>query len=60
MKSASWATSSEAAAFAPVPHHHGLDAWAVKPEKLLKSHRAAIPRYPLEKIIHKEINGKTA
>jgi hypothetical protein len=44
----------------PLPHHHGLDAWAVKPEKLLEGLRVAIRRYLLEKIIHKEINGNTA
>jgi hypothetical protein len=43
----------------PLPHHHGLDAWAVKPEKLLESLRVAIRPYLLEKIIHQEINGNT-
>jgi len=42
-----------------LPHHHGLDAWAVKPEKLLESLRVAIRPYLLEKIIHQEINGNT-
>ena len=44
----------------PLPHHHGLDERAVKPEELLEILWAAIRRYLLEKLIHKEINGNTA
>jgi hypothetical protein len=43
----------------PLPHHHGLDERAVKPEEL-GNLWAAIRRYLLEKPIHKESNGNTA
>jgi hypothetical protein len=43
-----------------LPHHHGFNARPVEPEKILESQRVAIPRYPLEKIVHTQINAKNA
>jgi hypothetical protein len=43
-----------------LPHHHRFNARPVEPEEILESQRVAIPRYPLEKIVHTQINGKNA
>ncbi len=43
-----------------LPHHHGFNARPVEPEEILESQRVAIPRYPLEKIVHTQVNDKNA
>ena len=42
----------------PLPHHHRLNARAVKPEEVLESLRIAMERNPLEKIVHAELMTK--
>ncbi len=59
-KSVSCAISSAAAEFCSLPHHQGFNARPVEPEEILESQRVAIPRYPLEKIVHTQVNDKNA